>query len=472
MACCVPLVVNNDRSEVMYIENFLTSYDDTLTGELNSDPLGQLVIWSSWGQDIFHSRITSIANDVRQYTLNLLHHSVLRQLLADDTQHTAGVMKSRYPKKQMREFSMACLIHLENIYIFSMLANEKSGVTLKGVLGINKARLRWDTEKNPQLIFGLGTESELLTNQFALGTNGRYKSPMMNMRFFTTDYCYDLPDNKPLWHDTEAFIQSVKPLKKLWAAALDYLQSLMQATDKRDLKPFYQDIPAKLTKAYVDAFRDPKQVGDFSRDFWLARTELDKNAAGAIYRVLENQRDGMPDSRVFALAVKQAEQMPEMDQNELLTLQHIRQAEPFLSLIDLMFLGLRRQSSQTLAEFSQFWLARGLTAQDLPRMAAQLYSNNALLDSLSGTPKARFLSLLRLATAPGLDAQVEGLLKYHNDLMAARGQFPWLTLTGETLMLQVPPAMLDGDRQNSDWVNRYYLPQFRHLLDGLWGNAA
>lgn len=53
----------------MYIEKFLTEYDDSLTGELNVDPLGQLVIWSSWGQDIFHSRITSIANDVRQYTL-------------------------------------------------------------------------------------------------------------------------------------------------------------------------------------------------------------------------------------------------------------------------------------------------------------------------------------------------------------------------------------------------------------------
>lgn len=457
----------------MYIENFLTSYDDTLTGELNSDPLGQLVIWSSWGQDIFHSRITSIANDVRQYTLNLLHHSVLRQLLADDTQHTAGAMKSRYPSKQMREFSMACLIHLENIYVYSMLANEKSGVTLKGVLGINKARPRWDAaEKNPQLFFGTGTESELLTNQFALGTNGRYKSPMMNMQFFTTDYCYDLPENKPLWHETEAFIQSVKPLKKLRAAALAYLQSLMQVTHKRDLKPCYQNIPARLTRAYVDAFRHPEQVGDFSRGFWLARTGLDKNAAGAIYRVLDKHREDMPVSRVFALAVQQAEQMPEMDQNELLTLHHIRQAEPFLSLIELMFVGLRRQSSQTLAEFSQFWHARGLTAQDLPRMAAELCANNALLDSLSGTPKARFLSLLRLATAPGLDAQVEGLLRYHNDLMAARGQFPWLTLTGDSLSLQVPPATLDADRQNSDWVNRYYLPQFRHLLDGLWGNAA
>ncbi|HGY2612211.1 hypothetical protein [Klebsiella pneumoniae] len=136
----------------MYIEKFLTEYDDSLTGELNVDPLGQLVIWSSWGQDIFHSRITSIANDVRQYTLNLLHHSVLRQILVDEKLQTSGVMKGLYPKKQLHEFRVACLIHLENIYIYSMLAAEKRGVTLTGVQGINKARSKWNAaNKNPQI---------------------------------------------------------------------------------------------------------------------------------------------------------------------------------------------------------------------------------------------------------------------------------------------------------------------------------
>jgi len=457
----------------MYIDKFLTSYDDSLTGELNIDPLGQLVIWSSWGQDIFHSRITSIANDVRQYTLNLLHHSVLRQLLADDRLQTAGAMKSLYPKKQMREFSAACLIHLENIYTYAMLAAEKSNVTLSGVPGINKARPRWDAAaKDPQLIFGHGNESGLLINQLAVGINGRYKSPMMNMGFFTTDYCYELPDNKPLWQATEAFIQRVKPLKTFQAAALRYLQSLMQAPHKRALNPGYKDIPADLKKACVQAFRDPKMVGDYSREFWLARTGLDKNAAGALYRVLEKHRGDLPVAQVFALAVQQTEKMPEVGNNPRQKLQHICDAEPFLALIDLMFSGLRRQSSQTLAEFSQFWHARGLTARSLPDLAARLQSNAPLLDSLSGTPNARFAHLLRLAAVPTLNGQVEGLLNYHCELMAMRGQFPWLTLVSDKLTLQVPPATLDEKRQNSDWVNNYYLPQFRHLLNGLWGNAA
>lgn len=460
----------------MLIEKFLTSYDDSLTGELNIDPLGQLVIWSSWGQDIFHSRITSIANDVRQYTLNLLHHSALRQLLADDRQQTAAAMKSLYPRKQMREFSAACLIHLENIYIFSMLEAEKSGVTLTGVQGINNARLRWDAAyKNPHVTFGHGNESQLLTNQLALGTNGRYKSPMMNMQFFTTDYCYDLPGNQPVWQAAEAFVQKTSLLATIRNEILAYLHPLMHAPHKCNLNPSYADIPDSLKNAYVQAFRNPKMVGDYSREFWLARTGLNKNAAGAIYRVLDQHRVDsaeMSVSTIFALAVQEANKMSEMDNSELMTLKHIRQAEPFLSLIELMFTGLRRQSSQTLTEFSQFWAAHNLSDQDLPSSAAQLQSNTQLIDSLSSTPKRRFQHFLRLASAPTLKLQVHGLLAYHSELMATRGQFPWLTLEGERILLQVPPATVDVNRQSSDWVNRYYLPQFRHLLNGLWGNAA
>lgn len=93
----------------MYIDKFLTEYDESLTGEMNIDPLGQQVIWSSWGQDLFHGRITSIANDVRQYTLNLLHHSVIRKIMLDDAVQTAGAMKIRYPKSSSKSLSRQAL---------------------------------------------------------------------------------------------------------------------------------------------------------------------------------------------------------------------------------------------------------------------------------------------------------------------------------------------------------------------------
>ncbi|STD16751.1 Uncharacterised protein [Cronobacter sakazakii] len=223
------------------------------------------------------------------------------------------------------------------------------------------------------------------------------------------------------------------------------------------------------------AFRDPKMVGDYSREFWLQRTGLDKYAAGAIYRVLKQERSDeleLTDAEVFKRAMQEAKSVPEMNESDLRALQHISQAEPFLSLIDLMFSCLRRQSSQTLAEFRQFWQVRGLTELDLPQRATQLLENDVLLSSLSGTPDRRFRQLLALASMPSLEDQVRGLLDYHHRLMEARGQFPWLVLEGDEILLQVPPYSLREERQNSDWVNRYYLPQFRHLLNGLWGHAA
>ena len=295
------------------------------------------------------------------------------------------------------------------------------------------------------------------------------------MHFFSTDYRYDLPESKPVWQAAEAFIRNVPELKKLHAAALTYMQLKMQASHKRDLNPFFEDIPVGLKKAYVKAFRDPKMVGDYSRIFWLQRTGLDKYAAGAIYRVLKQERLDeleLTDAEVFKRAMHQAKSMPEMNESDLRALQHISQAEPFLSLIDLMFSGLRRQSSQTLAEFRQFWQSRGLTELDLPQKAAQLLENDVLLSSLSGTPARRFQQLLALACMPSLEDQVRGLLDYHHKIMESRGQFPWLLLEGDDILLQVPPCSLREDRQNSDWVNRYYLPQFRHLLNGLWGHSA
>lgn len=72
-------------SHLHVLNEILTEYDDTISSELNVDPLGLLVIWSSYGQNIFRRRISSISNDVRNFTLNLFNHAVIRALIDDDS---------------------------------------------------------------------------------------------------------------------------------------------------------------------------------------------------------------------------------------------------------------------------------------------------------------------------------------------------------------------------------------------------
>ena len=458
----------------MYINKFLTDYDDSLTGETNIDPLGQLVIWSSWGQKIFHSCITSIANDVRQYTLNLIHHAVMRELLSNESFQLSGAMQRQYKNKDERNFKYACLIHLENIYIWSMLSAEHEGAVLNGVQGILKARRKIATDGGvPKIKFGHTHDCCLLTNQISLGTNGRYKSPMMNMAFFDTNYLYDSQKENNPWEKAEKFINSVPVLKQLYKEALIYMNKLIQASTKNELTPYFNESFESLKKAYINAFKEPAKVGKYSCNFWLSMTRLNKNAAGAIYRVIEKesqQEKYYSVDQIFKLAIQEAKNIPNIDLDELETLKHIQSAEPFLSLIDLMFSGIRQKNQQTLTEFRQFWQKkRKLNDQSLPKLAEKLQSNLALVNSLEGTPAYRFQQLLELAMKPKLEDQVKGLLNYHNKIMGNRGQYPWVTLTDDNLLLQVAPSDLSKERENNSWVNSYYIYQFRHLLKGLWG---
>ena len=75
----------------MYLSQFFTEYDDTLSQNLNIDPLGMTMIWSALGQRIFKNRVSSISNDVRNYTLNLVHHLAIKELVDSSIRLTGQV---------------------------------------------------------------------------------------------------------------------------------------------------------------------------------------------------------------------------------------------------------------------------------------------------------------------------------------------------------------------------------------------
>jgi hypothetical protein len=60
-----------------------TSRDPSITGSGARDPMGFEAFWSYLGREVFDNKITSIANDVRNYTVALLHHAVVRRLRSE-----------------------------------------------------------------------------------------------------------------------------------------------------------------------------------------------------------------------------------------------------------------------------------------------------------------------------------------------------------------------------------------------------
>ena len=144
----------------MNLKTLFTEYDDSIAGDINLDPLGLLTIWSGYGQKIFKNRISSISNDVRSYTLNLFHHHVIRNLIRDDSLIlSAGVAKAYPGGKDSLAFKQACLIHLENLFVFAHLQNERSGMkwtpqaVVGGLFGASKARRRIGTGDGVTLHF-------------------------------------------------------------------------------------------------------------------------------------------------------------------------------------------------------------------------------------------------------------------------------------------------------------------------------
>ena len=141
----------------MFLERYLTEYDESLSGESYIDPIGTLVIWSAYGQEIFRNRVNSIANDVRNYTINLFNHHVIRRLIRDETALLSNKLTNVYGGKDTLFFKYACLLYLENLFVFSILKHEdRKGIDSSGVLGITKGRRLWaEKDINLRLVFSV-----------------------------------------------------------------------------------------------------------------------------------------------------------------------------------------------------------------------------------------------------------------------------------------------------------------------------
>ncbi|MEY8212888.1 MAG: hypothetical protein RPR97_00255, partial [Colwellia sp.] len=180
----------------MDLKSFFTEYDENVSAGLNVDPLGLQVVWSVYGQKIFKNKVSSISNDVRNYTINLFHHYIIKSFIENESfKLSKKVLTECDEKKDSLSFKRACIVYLENIFVYSVVELGKSGVETSGVLGISKARRRWnESDNNPSIIFSKDPQkSNLLVRQLLLGVSGRYKTPMIEMGLFDKNYTYSSP---------------------------------------------------------------------------------------------------------------------------------------------------------------------------------------------------------------------------------------------------------------------------------------
>ncbi len=458
----------------LFFEQYLTEFDESLSGDSYIDPIGTLIIWSAFGRQVFSNRINSVSNDVRNYTLNLFHHFLIRKLVNDDGALLSKPLQKKYHDKDTLHFKQACLIFLENLFVYSMLRHEQADtLATGGILGISKARRSWEKDNgNPTLKFTHEPAGQILVRQLGLGVSGRYKSPLMNIGFFDGSYNYNKPASQPRWAAAEQLIAEKNTLLNRLAAQLyPYFRKCVATLSHGGPLGFADEVPEELSGAYAYAFATPAVVGGYARDFWMSQTELDSGAAGALLEVLEGEK---ADELAPQSMLEQALQTSLAPEDEA-KLQHITQLEPFLSDCALLFTLMASQRTHTVADVAAHWQRFGRDNTRLGHLAERV-RNHAGLPAVRGSAAAQRLTQLQhMANTEDLSRQIRLLSDYHARVMQARGQAPWLsvqedgTIKVNARTLPRPdPAAWPPDA----WYNEYYLPQFRSFVNGLKGAAA
>lgn len=468
------LTKNTAKKVAMFLDKYLTEYDEILSGESYIDPLGMLIIWSAYGQEIFNNRVNSISNDVRNYTLNLFNHYLVRRLIQDESVRLSKRLTDVYGGKDTLFFKYACLLYLENLFVFSILMHEGKGVDSGGVLGISNGRRRWnDTEGNPRLVFSHSKQGQILVRQLGLGVSGRYKTPLLEIGYFDGNYHYHLPSAENLWQGAEQFFVGNKPLHALADLLVQHMQEMLSQNSKQPETQF-NAIPESLPSAYAKAFASSGAVGKYARDYWLSVTGLDTGAAGALLTVLDkNANNKQPDDftpqQLMALTDRTV--LPPEERRKM---EHIEQLEPFLANAMLLFALLTHKKSQPLQAVIERWGDFGRNEQTLPQRAQVLRDKPNLLGVVKGAARARLNALLQLADTSALSDQIQLLVDYHGRVMDERGQQPWLTQVDTGVKVHARPMRIPSEEQwpQGGWYNSYYLPQFKWLVRGYQGGAA
>ena len=459
----------------MFLDRYLTDYDDSLTGESYIDPMGMLVIWSAYGHQIFQNRVNSISNDVRNYTLNLFNHYLIRRIIADDSVQLSRKLLHEYGSKETLNFKYACLLYLENLFVYSILENEgNKGVDSRGVLGSSNARRLWiDANDDPVIVFTQNKAGQILVRQLGLGVSGRYKTPMMEIGYFDKHYHYTSPKAIKLWQDAEQFISKNSKLKKLASGLIEHFKEDLFSQKKQNPSIWFSEVPTVLRKDFANAFLSPGAVGNYAREYWLSVTGLDDGASKALLQVLDNNAQLDKPMELDAQTLIESALKQTLTDDERLKMTQIVSLEPLLSDIMLMFTLLTAKKSRPFTEVITQWKTFGRNEHTLPQRANQLRNDLALNNVIKGsTAGKRMQNLLQLADTATLDDQVALLLEYHNKLMLKRSQMPWLTLDDAGLVkVHVRPLPMPemADWQPGKWYYSYYLPQFKSLVRGFQG---
>lgn len=426
--------------------------DDSIIREGSVDPMGFQMIWTQFGQKVFQNKLTTVATDIRNYTINLLHHHVL---FTFERQHREQYVKAlSHFSGYRREYDLKAglLIFLEDLLVYSLVSQEDA-VEVAGLLGSFKARAELNKPAD-QIILSAEQRAGVLVRQIQLGVNGRYKGPFMNMGLLTTNFNYYDEE----WLKVGEVFNKWPHGKMLSEKLLTILLSLVSSGNGEFPVTTWSECSddTELLEMFANCFGSQK-LPDVITAFWVNRIGLSEGAAKSVFDQLRSSPDRLDPNVIIREAYK-----VEDDPLEKEKLSQIIKLEPFLTICAQVFYLLADASTKRLSdvipEVSD--LAEVLTTEDVRPLAEE-------------NKRLKFL-IEQVENAGGDSTRlVHAIVDYHSKIMEERGGAAWVEIRDESvkhLVSQGPRWSTEELVQNNHWYNDYYLSALRQIERGLYVN--
>lgn len=446
---------------------YFTDADSTITSTGARDPLGFESIWSYLGREIFDNKITSIANDVRNYTLNLLHHSVIRQLKAEGVfRLISGKLKEGTHGREISDADVvtALLIFLENIMIYSLVRRDDTGIKVntEGVIGSSKGL----TAEFSNIRISPDKEAYILVNQANVGLSARYKTPFLKMEIFNEQYEYNFNREKHRdpWSKFESLDSKLTKLRNLVVALIKNLVVMNNSLLLNLEQPGDEIIT--IVKKYRSFFGSPSvayKIGQFWGEFLGFENAPAKHVYSSMRKTKMNDNT-TPYEEVIKRALKQAE--TENDNESRIKYQAIMETEKLIApvryVFDVLLSGQYGRLDKPLLNRVGNAI-NGLKKTSIPDI--RYYFRPV---SSSQYVKDRVNKLYTLVINQNDPAEfINGLLSYHSQIVEERKNAPWIRKEGNELKI-ISGMRGKEPKKVYPWFHSYYMDSLRNLIKGMY----
>jgi hypothetical protein len=429
--------------------NIFTLPDPSIVQEGSVDPLGMQVVWTHFGQKIFANKLTTVATDIRNYSVNLLQLHVLDRLKSEHSVIYEKAIEKYASYNNEYDLKAGLLILMEDAMVFSlMLNNDKAEVDILGLLGSYNAEKQLANSPD-NIVIEAEKSKGVLVRQLQLGVTGRYKGPFINMGLLTKTL-----QHNGNWNEVSEVINQWPEGRQLTETLLKLICNLLE--HKGGKHPVLLLAELHETPDVIDHF--VKCFGKLNmnavlRKFWLEKLGLEEGAAKALYDQVGSGEKGIHSSVII-------EQARRTQSGEAQTqLEQILRLEPFLSSVSQVF-----------------YLMTDIGNKKLSNILEQVeqLADRIKLDDLSDleNESPRLKTLVKYVKEADGDAQqiAEKIVEYHTRIMENRGGAAWIEIQDDQLkhyIAQRTPVSTKDFLQNNYWYHDYYLGPIRSIYFGL-----